>query len=118
MRAIRELLKKQYPGFATAPIDVNKLSSQLVQLEKAVNDPITEGNPIAEAGKLYFDARNQALAEAASRGVTTLAGKKVSDLRVILRSVGDLLVKQYPEFGRLYDRVLFNEIDIDFGDTP
>ena len=118
MRSIRELLKKQYPGFATSPIDVNKLSSQLVQLERAVNDPITEGNPIAEAGKLYFDARNQVLAEAASRGVTTLAGKKVSDLRVILRSVGDLLVKQYPEFGRLYDRVLFNEIDIDFGDIP
>lgn len=118
MRSIRELLKKQYPGFATAPIDVNKLSSQLVQLEKAVNDPITEGNPIAEAGKLYFDARNQVLVEAQSRGFTTLAGKQVSDLRSVLRSVGDLLVKQYPEFGRLYDRVLFNEIDVDFGDTP
>lgn len=118
MRAIRELLKKQYPGFATSPIDVNKLSSQLVQLERAVNDPITEGNPIAEAGKLYFDARNQVLVEAQSRGFTTLAGKQVSDLRVILRNVGDLLVKQYPEFGRLFDRVLFNEIDVDFGDTP
>lgn len=118
MRAIRELLKKEYPGFATSPIDVNKLSSQLVQLEKAVNDPITEGNVIAEAAKLYFDARNQVLVEAQSRGFTTLAGKQVSDLRVILRNIGDLLVKQYPEFGRLFDRVLFNEIDVDFGDTP
>lgn len=116
MRAIRELLKKEYPGFATSPIDVNKLSSQLVQLEKAVNDPITEGNVIAEAAKLYFDARNQVLVEAQSRGFTTLAGKQVSDLRVILRNIGDLLVKQYPEFGRLFDRVLFNEIDVDFGD--
>ena len=118
MRAIRELLKKEYPGFATSPIDVNKLSSQLVQLEKAVNDPITEGNVIAEAAKLYFDARNQVLVEAQNRGFTTLAGKQVSDLRVMLRNIGDLLVKQYPEFGRLFDRVLFNEIDVDFGDTP
>lgn len=118
MRAIRELLKKEYPGFATSPIDINKLSSQLVQLEKAVNDPITEGNVIAEAAKLYFDARNQVLVEAQNRGFTTLAGKQVSDLRVMLRNIGDLLVKQYPEFGRLFDRVLFNEIDVDFGDTP
>lgn len=118
MREIRGLLQKEYPGFATSPIDVNKLSAQLVDLEKAVNDPITEGNPIAEAAKIYFDARNQVLAEAASRGVTTLAGKQVSDLRVILRGVGDILVLQYPDFGRLYDRVLFNEIDVDFGDTP
>ena len=111
-------MKKEYPGFATSPIDINKLSSQLVQLEKAVNDPITEGNVIAEAAKLYFDARNQVLVEAQNRGFTTLAGKQVSDLRVILRNIGDLLVKQYPEFGRLFDRVLFNEIDVDFGDTP
>ena len=118
MREIRKLLQKEYPGFATAPIDVNKLSSQLIQLERAVNDPITEGNPIAEAAKMYFDARNEVLVEAQSRGFTTLAGKQVSDLRVILRNIGDLLVKQFPEFGRLFDRVLFNEIDVDFGETP
>ncbi len=118
MRAIRGLLQKEYPGFATAVIDVNKLKRQLLQLENAVNDPITEGNPIAEAAKIYFDARNQVLIEAQSRGLTTLAGKQVSDLRVILRGIGDILVLQYPDFGRLYARVLFNEIDVDFGDTP
>ena len=115
LREMRGILQRRFSGYATTPIDINKLPGQIAELQVAAADPILDTNPVAQAARMYFDARNRALVEAQARGFTSLAGKQVADLRGWLRDIGEGLVKQVPQFERLYDRVLFNEIDIDAG---
>ena len=115
LRNVRELIKERFPGFATAAVNINEASARLAQVQEVVFSGILGDNPIAEPARIYFEQRELAIQEAESRGLTTLKGKAVADLRAWLRDIGDQLVRQYPEFERLYDRVLFNEIDLDSG---
>lgn len=116
LREARKTITDLFPGYGTTPININKLPGEIQQLIAASFDPILDGNPVAEASREYFRIRQLALDEAARRGFTSLGGRQVADLRGMLRSTADVLVKEYPEFERLYDRVLFNEIDVDFGE--
>lgn len=117
LRTVRSELEAEFPGFAEAPLDINRFDRQINQLREAANDPRLANNPVAEALNLYLQARDAALSVVQARGFVQLSGKQMSDLRGQLRQVGDLLVQQFPEFERLYERVLFNEIDIDAGET-
>lgn len=113
LRAVRNELEIQFPGFAEAPLDINRFDRQMNQLRDAANDPRLADNPVAEALKVYLQARDAAYEVVQARGFVSITGKQMSDLRGQLRQVGEILVQQFPEFERLYDRVLFNEIDID-----
>jgi hypothetical protein len=89
----------------------------MLQIENATSDPDLDGNPVAEASRVYFRYRQQAIDEAMRRsgGVFTeglLSRKDNADLRQWLRKTGDVLMTQYPEFQRLYARVLFDEVDL------
>jgi len=116
LRMVRQDLQQRFPGYAYQPMVFNRLESQITQILAAVGDDILDGNPVAEATRIYMDARDQALQEALNRGFTSLGGKKVSDLRAWLRNVADGIIVSYPQFERIYDRVLFNEIDLDAGE--
>jgi hypothetical protein len=116
LSSVRNKLYARYPGFQTAPMTFNKLESTISEIGKAVSDPILDSNQIAQATRLYLDVRQQVLDEAAARGLKTLGGKKVADLRGYLRDVAEQIIARYPEFERLYSRVLFDEIDIDAGE--
>jgi hypothetical protein len=116
LRAARAKIVELFPGFGTTPVDINKLPGQIQQVQAAAFDSITDGNPVAEGARLYLQIREAALQQAFARGFTSLGGKKVADLRGMLRAAADEIIKRYPEFERLYDRVLFNEIDVDAGE--
>jgi hypothetical protein len=116
LRSVRGALQQRYPGYSYAPMQFNKLETQINQIRAAISDTILDGNPVAEPTRVYMEARDRALAEAQERGFTSLGGKKVADLRTWLRSVADSLLVAYPQFERIYDRVLFNEIDLDAGE--
>ena len=113
LRGVRTELEGQFPGFAEAPLDINRFDRQISQLREAANDPRLADNPVAEGLRLYLQARDEALKVVQARGFQSLAGDRMNDLRGQLRQVGELLVQQFPEFERLYDRILFNEIDLD-----
>jgi hypothetical protein len=55
--------------------------------------------------------REQVLAQAAARGYTTLASDDVEDLRVYLSEYADAITAKYPEFARVYDRLLSQEVE-------
>jgi hypothetical protein len=116
LRMVRQDLQQRFPGYAYQPMVFNRLESQITQILAAVGDDILDGNPVAEATRIYMDARDQALQEAVNRGFTSLGGKNVADLRAWLRNVADGIIVSYPQFERIYDRVLFNEIDLDAGE--
>jgi hypothetical protein len=116
LRGVREQLYARYPGFAKAPVTINRQDTQIALIEQAVFQPVLADNPIAEPTRQYMEARRLALEEANARGFQGLGGKAVADLRSWLRGIADSLIAGYPEFERIYDRVLFNEIDVDAGE--
>jgi len=108
----REVLGEQYPGFASSQYDPNKLKTQIEQLQNAVNDPSVADNQVATAAKLYLQTRDAVLAEAANRGLSAIdRSKNAGDLRGYLRQYAATLKEQYPDFARLYDRLLLQEVD-------
>lgn len=112
LRQFREYLGEQYPGFTTTVYDPNKLKNQIKELRNAAYDSDMAGNDIAEAAKLYLQARDAVLAEAANRGLIGIdRSKNAADLRGYLREYANFLKTEYPNFARLYDRLLLQEID-------
>jgi len=113
LRSIKALLEERYPGYKTTVIDINAARGRIKELQDAAFSPLLQDNTIAVAARAYFNFRDQALVELQNRGIVTgdLSVKSAADLRAYLRNAADILIKQYPEFERLYDRVLYNEIE-------
>ena len=112
LRQYREYLGEQYPGFALATFDPNRIKNNIAELELAVQESSLADNNVAIAAKLYLDARENVMAEATNRGLSGIdRSKNATDLRGYLRQYADLLKKDYPEFARLYDRILIDEVD-------
>jgi hypothetical protein len=113
LRAIKKILEDRYPAYKRAVIDINAAKGRIKEVQDATFDPILDDNPIAIAARTYFQLRDQAIVELSNRGIVSgdLSTKKAADLRAYLRNAADLLIKRYPEFERLYDRVLYDEIE-------
>jgi len=107
----RKDLYEQYPGFERADINTNKTPANISILYEAAFDSRMDNNNIAIATREYLNVRDYALEIAAERGVG-LGAEANSDLQGILREEGERLVGQYPEFARLWDRLLFSEVDL------
>jgi hypothetical protein len=112
LRQYREYLGEQYPGFALATFDPNRIKNNIAELTLAVQESSLADNNVAIAAKLYLDARENVMAEASNRGLSSIdRSKNAADLRGYLRQYAELLKKDYPEFSRLYDRILIDEVD-------
>jgi hypothetical protein len=107
----KEEIKKQYPGFANMQYDPQALTRKVDLLfQAAKRDDLVE-NPAAQALKFYESVRADALQEASNRGFSTLKSEKLNDLKEYLDSYAQALIEKYPEFARVYDRVLYQEIE-------
>jgi len=107
----REALQKKYPGYAQMQFDPNRLPRQIEQLRQASSLSSLDGNKAAEGIRYYLKIRDAALAEATNRGYSSLAAKDASDLRDYLANYASAISKQYPEFARVYDRLLSQEVE-------
>jgi hypothetical protein len=59
-----------------------------------------------------LQTREAVLVEAANRGLTGIdRSKNAADLRGYLREYAVTLKEQYPNFARMYDRLLLQEVD-------
>jgi hypothetical protein len=108
----RKDLYKKYPGFERSAIDINKQPANISVLYEAAFDSRMDDNDIAVATREYLKTRDFALDVAEERGFG-LAAEKNDDLKEILRNEGERLCDLYPEFTRLWDRLLFSEVDIE-----
>lgn len=107
----REALQKKYPGYAQMKFDPNRLPRQIEQLRQAASLSDLDGNQTAKGVRYYMQVRDAALAEASNRGYNSLAAKDVSDLRDYLANYASAISKEYPEFARVYDRLLSQEVE-------
>lgn len=116
LRQYRESLAKQYPGFpAVAQFEVGKFEGQVAQLQLMVDDARTEGNTVADAVRRYLTYREALLLKAREAGyvATTLKqAKGLEPFRDLLASIGNQLIQETPEFARIYDRLLSQEVEL------
>lgn len=104
-------LEKQYPGMVSqSSFDVQRFPKTLKQLRLAVKDPRLKNNETAQALKQYLDLRDIYTTFAKSNNIGWSSPKSLG-LRGDLRFKAQALIKQTPEFGRLFDRLLLPELD-------
>jgi hypothetical protein len=113
LRAVKKVLEQRFPGYAKIVIDINAQKARIGEVIRASQDSILDDNNVAIATRAYVQYRSQALEELAARGIISgdLTVQAAADLRAYLRSVADVLVKNYPEFERMYDRVFYSEVE-------
>jgi hypothetical protein len=70
-----------------------------------------QNNKTAEAVNYYEQIRNAALEEANRRGFRSLQSDKLGDLHEYLNSYAESIITKYPDFARVFDRLLSREID-------
>ena len=118
LRQYRTELEKKLPGFQFQALNINERDQILNQIiEAAQESPFLEDNAVAKAIRVYAGYRQEATEQAIVRndGVDTgslLKRADNADLRQWLREVGDTLIQRYPEFERVWTRVLFDEVDL------
>lgn len=109
LKDYRIYLNEQLPGFpVNSEFKVNELENDIVDLKKIVMDSRLQDNPITSVVGQYLRARDNALQQA---GGKSLKSKKASPLRARLYQFGEDLAFQNPEFSRLWNRLLVQEVE-------
>ena len=101
-----------YPGFQYAPFDPNQLRRRIEIVKDAVQDASLADNQIADAARRYLAVRDYVYSEAAKLGLKSIErARGAEQLRGYLRQYADVLVREVPEFDRLYSQLLQQEVD-------
>jgi len=112
LRSWRVELNKEYPGFpVVAEFNPGEFPAKIDALKRMVQEPALADNDVAGAVSQYLEARDSALASAAQAGYTSLASTAATPLREWLMGVAKALKTETPEFARIYDRLLSNEVE-------
>ena len=106
----KEIIKK-YPGFGEMQFDPMKTPKDIEKLFQAAKMDSLKNNKTAEAVNYYEQIRNAALEEANRRGFRSLQSDKLGDLHEYLNSYAESIITKYPDFARVFDRLLSREID-------
>ena len=115
LRQWRIQLNKEYPGFpAVAEFNPGEFPGQIADMKRMVQDPALADNDTAKALRQYLDARDKAVARYVEAGGAEGgfgSALAAAPLRDWLAQIGRALKIQTPEFARVYDRILANEVD-------
>jgi len=115
LKQVRGAIHRRFPGFPEVPVfTVGEFELKIDELKRAVSDPRMEGNQVASAIATYLSYRDQAIQRyvqsgGAAQGLGTAKGAE--PLRQWLVSIGMAIGEQVPEFQRIWDRELMNEVD-------
>ena len=101
----------KYPGFGKMNIDPTKISRNIDKLFEAAKTEELQGNGVAEAVRYYEQVRGKVMEEVVNRGFDSLGRKELGDLHEYLYSYAETLTEQYPDFGKVYDRLLSQEME-------
>jgi len=110
LRAYREYLNEKLPGFPKrAQFEANKLANDIDQLYKLVDDKRVSNNSVARLAKAYLKRRTE-LMEA--NDLKSFNAKKAASSRAELFNLGSSLAAKDPEFDRIWQRFLIQEVDL------
>lgn len=107
----RKEIAKKYPGFGQSQYDPNETPRRITALFDAARRDDLADNPVAKAARYYEQIRGAALTEARNRGYESLKSPKLADLHDYLRDYADILIEDNPEFARVFERLLSQELE-------
>jgi hypothetical protein len=107
----RALIEQKYPAFGQMKFDPTKIDREINLLFQAASRSDLDNNQVAEGLRFYKNVRDQALAEANARGYKSLGSTKLGDLHAYLNSYAEAIIQKYPDFARVYNRVLSQEFE-------
>ena len=115
LRQWRVKLNKEYPGFpVVAEFNPGEFPAKIEQLTTLVADPALADNDVADATRQYLDARRKAIDSYVAAGGSEggfASAVATQPLRDWLAGIGRALKQDTPEFARLYERLLSNEVE-------
>lgn len=111
LKEYRTAVEAKYPGFAKMQFDPTETQRKITQLFQAAQRSDLDNNEVALGLRYYEQVRAKALAEAANRGFTTLKSEQVADLQGYLNGYAQAIIQKYPDFARVYNRVLQQEFE-------
>jgi hypothetical protein len=115
LRQWRVKLNQEYPGFpVVAEFNPGEFPKKIEQLTRLVNESSMGDNDVAIATKQYLDAREKAVQQYVAGGGSAsgfATAQATAPLRDWLANIGKALKQDTPEFARLYDRLLANEVE-------
>jgi hypothetical protein len=110
LRNYRDYLNAKLPGFPRrAQFEANKLQNDIDQLYKLVVDPRLKTNSTAASVREYLRARTQIMQ---SNQLISFQPKKAANAREQLYQLGESLSSANPEFDRIWQRFLVQEVDL------
>jgi len=105
----RAQLHEEYPGFPRfAEFTVGEFPNQMAELERIVEDSRVADNNLTSPLKKYLELRNNYYA---GLGVRSLESQRASYAKAHLRTFGEDLSERSPEFARIWQRVLAQEVE-------
>jgi hypothetical protein len=105
----RQQLHDRFPGFPRfAEFVTNKFENDIADLTQLVDNPRVADSGITEPLKQYLDKRSELKNQL---GVKTLKAKGATGARNVLYQYGEELALMHPEFDRIWDRLLAQEVD-------
>lgn len=112
---LRDAVRQAYPGFDEAlpgkPDQETVKKKFIPEIERAVNDPALADNRVAQAAKVYLQARAQAQAAAEAAGYQGFQQPKdMEATRDWLRRIADALSRAVPDFAPMWDRAFEREM--------
>lgn len=110
LRDVKDELELKFPGYVgivglAEPVNVQ---DQIGQLIDALDDERLADNPLIAPLNAYFEARQYAIDNAEGTEFKSGGGFDVQ-LRMYLYQVGTELTEKVPEFGEVWERVLYRE---------
>jgi hypothetical protein len=111
---VRDAIEERYPGYSPMPTTLGNTDRTITKLIAASKDPALAGTEAGKGLTEYLRVREEALAVAQSRGLTTFkSARTAADLRFALRSYADQLSAEFPDFGEMFERTFNREMIAD-----
>ena len=124
LAATKKKLEDEYPLWAASSRTIGENEQIIDQIEDAVFElDVLADNDVANVARTYLTMRREAIDLANEVRVqegglpaskNALSGNRFAPLRHRLRLAGFMLAATYPEFERMWNDVLFTEVDIRF----
>ena len=114
LKRYRAALHAELPGFPlVAEFKVGEYDNQVEDMKVLVADPRVANSPIAQTINTYLQVRNRAKEIAFQQfGSDNIKqSKQTQYLRDKLASIGEMLILENPEFGRVWQRFLSYEVE-------
>lgn len=114
LKQYRAALHAELPGFPlVAEFKVGEYDNQVEDMARLVADPRVANSPIAQTINTYLQVRNRAKEVAFQQfGSDNIKqSKQTQYLRDKLASIGEMLILDNPEFGRVWQRFFSYEVE-------